>query len=422
MATTKNRDDFSLPTARLMAQRAGYICAYPDCRQLTVGPSESRKSGLTMVGIAAHITAAAPGGPRYDKALSPEERASEANGIWMCAIHGKQIDDNADRHSAVDLRRWKKQHEDWIFSRVANAENLLKHGVTTITIENVGPFKVRSTVKLGRHNVVFGTNGTGKTTLCQSLAMFSGGVNFEAFADRWRLFTQQTPTPIVEIAIAVRGAKTSVRFSEEPLSLSRQLKSRPGRLHVEVNGNVAGHWPLSLFNIIFLEKQDFKAGGVRDVFRRNLRHLAPQLGLTEDLVWDMLREELFCSTPLGFRIRRNGKYLAEVKTPDHSFFLPTENLSGSEHTFLLFDLTLKLIRSDPRQTPWLIIVDSSLFLGLDSARKQHLVRVLEEVDEPDIQSIVCVNYEKEAFAQDPAENEKWIGSSVIGDLTIHSFL
>jgi hypothetical protein len=90
MISAGGRDDFREPTLRLLAQRAGYICAYPDCRQLTIGPSVDRKSGLTMVGVGAHITAAAPGGPRYDGSLTAEERAGEANGIWMCQLHGKR--------------------------------------------------------------------------------------------------------------------------------------------------------------------------------------------------------------------------------------------------------------------------------------------------------------------------------------------
>ena len=94
MTSTSARDDFTKPTLRLMAQRAGYMCSYPDCRQLTIGPSDDRKSGLTMVGVGAHIAATSPEEPRYDGNLTPEERASEANGIWICQLHGKQIDDN----------------------------------------------------------------------------------------------------------------------------------------------------------------------------------------------------------------------------------------------------------------------------------------------------------------------------------------
>jgi len=64
-----------------------------------------------MIGVAAHITAAAAGGERYDAALSSTERKSASNGIWMCAIHGKWIDDNASVATADKLRSWKRDHE-----------------------------------------------------------------------------------------------------------------------------------------------------------------------------------------------------------------------------------------------------------------------------------------------------------------------
>jgi hypothetical protein len=82
---------------------------------MTVGPSEDRRSGLSMVGVAAHNTAAAPGGPRYDAGMSIAERSSENNGIWMCQTHGKLIDDNPSTHTVEEIRRWKRQHEDWFF-------------------------------------------------------------------------------------------------------------------------------------------------------------------------------------------------------------------------------------------------------------------------------------------------------------------
>jgi len=61
-----NRDEFSPGTKDLLAKRAGYMCAFPGCRRLTVGPSEDRATQTTMVGVAAHITAGSARGPRYD--------------------------------------------------------------------------------------------------------------------------------------------------------------------------------------------------------------------------------------------------------------------------------------------------------------------------------------------------------------------
>lgn len=64
-----------------------------------------------MTGVAAHIVAAAKRGPRSDPSLSAEQRRSEANGIWMCAIHAKWIDDNPSLATVAKLQEWKAAHE-----------------------------------------------------------------------------------------------------------------------------------------------------------------------------------------------------------------------------------------------------------------------------------------------------------------------
>src|SRR3984893_4401229 len=74
----KMRDDFIKPVVEALAKRVGFVCSNPSCEQLTVGPQEET-SGTITIGVAAHITAAAPGGPRYDPALSSDERRSITN-------------------------------------------------------------------------------------------------------------------------------------------------------------------------------------------------------------------------------------------------------------------------------------------------------------------------------------------------------
>ena len=178
------RDGFLQSTKRQIGERAGYMCSFPNCRQLTIGPSDDRVSGTSMIGVAAHITAASVGGSRYDSALTPEDRSSEHNGVWVCQTHGKMIDDNSSIYSVDEITRWKKQHEDWIFSHLANAENYLKDGISRISLKDVGIFGGRVDIKLGRYNVIYGANATGKSTLCEAIAAFSGQANYNRFANR----------------------------------------------------------------------------------------------------------------------------------------------------------------------------------------------------------------------------------------------
>ena len=104
------RDDFSIPTARKLAERVGFNCSNPDCEAVTVGPGSEKGSSM-KVGMAAHITAASPGGPRYNANLSPRERKSGENGIWLCTICGKAVDADESGHTVGQLRQWKRRAE-----------------------------------------------------------------------------------------------------------------------------------------------------------------------------------------------------------------------------------------------------------------------------------------------------------------------
>ena len=64
---SNNRDDFSISTKALLANRVGLRCSNPNCRKLTCGANDDL-SKITNIGVAAHICAAAKGGPRYTKA------------------------------------------------------------------------------------------------------------------------------------------------------------------------------------------------------------------------------------------------------------------------------------------------------------------------------------------------------------------
>lgn len=104
------RDEFSSPTKDLLARRVGFRCSNPGCRQPTSGP-QAEPSGSVNIGVAAHITAASPEGPRYDATLTPEQRSAADNGIWLCQTDGKLVDNDAIRYTVEGLRDWKARAE-----------------------------------------------------------------------------------------------------------------------------------------------------------------------------------------------------------------------------------------------------------------------------------------------------------------------
>lgn len=102
------RDDFSLTTKKMLCDQVGGKCSNPDCRVITIGPSAD-DSKRTTIGVAAHITAASEGGPRYDPGLTPKERRAAENGIWLCQNHAREIDANEVKYSVAKLKGWKQR-------------------------------------------------------------------------------------------------------------------------------------------------------------------------------------------------------------------------------------------------------------------------------------------------------------------------
>jgi hypothetical protein len=116
LATSSDRifrdmaDDFSEPVKRALASRVGNLCSNPECRALTSGPQEDPAKALN-IGVGAHITAASPGGARYDADLLPEERSGPSNGIWLCQNCAKLVDNDPPRFTVEILRAWKTAAE-----------------------------------------------------------------------------------------------------------------------------------------------------------------------------------------------------------------------------------------------------------------------------------------------------------------------
>ena len=78
-----------------------------------VGPSEESPDAITNIGEAAHICGAASGrgSRRYVASMTPEERASIDNAIWLCSDHAALIDRDEVTYTAEKLHEMKREHE-----------------------------------------------------------------------------------------------------------------------------------------------------------------------------------------------------------------------------------------------------------------------------------------------------------------------
>ena len=127
----RNRDDFSKTTIRILAERANQRCSNPDCQRITSGP-HSLSSKSSIVGIAAHICAASPGGKRYDPQMTSSERSDIENGIWLCEICAKLVDLDEIKYTAELLKKWKTDHEQAIAQELANSVKTDKRFVEAV--------------------------------------------------------------------------------------------------------------------------------------------------------------------------------------------------------------------------------------------------------------------------------------------------
>lgn len=105
---TRARDDFTPRVRKVLADRVAVRCSR--CEQTTSGPNSDPEKSVN-IGVAAHITAAAPGGPRYDASLSSEERKSAENGVWLCQTCAKLIDNDPELYPVEVLRERKRGAE-----------------------------------------------------------------------------------------------------------------------------------------------------------------------------------------------------------------------------------------------------------------------------------------------------------------------
>jgi hypothetical protein len=105
------RDEFSQKTRDTLRLRVANSCSNPECKILSLEPQKSNSSKVSDTGAAAHICAAAPGGPRYDPTMTAEARKSIDNAIWLCRHCSIKIDNDPVAYPIELLHQWKRNAE-----------------------------------------------------------------------------------------------------------------------------------------------------------------------------------------------------------------------------------------------------------------------------------------------------------------------
>ena len=179
------RATFSAQTRRLVAQRAGYRCSFPDCGRTTIGPAIDPDK-FVVSGEAAHIYGAALSGkgPRGSGNLSKSELESPQNAIWLCAYHSKLIDKNRGSDFSADtLHSYKSLHETRIAHEVSGIHTPFGW-VANFNVKSSPLFSDSFRIDFAKLNLIIGGNSVGKTALCEWIA----GTFNPKYLERWSGF------------------------------------------------------------------------------------------------------------------------------------------------------------------------------------------------------------------------------------------
>ena len=114
---SNKRDNFTQKTIEILRNRVAHRCSNPECRIVTTGPTTDPNK-VNSVGEAAHIYAAAPGGPRYNKSMTRLQRKSIDNAIWLCSNCADKIDKDSKRYPVELLNEWKKITEALSYTEI----------------------------------------------------------------------------------------------------------------------------------------------------------------------------------------------------------------------------------------------------------------------------------------------------------------
>ena len=126
-------NEFTEKTKQQLCRRVASRCGNPGCARVTTGP-HTDSEGAVSIGKAAHITACASGGPRYDASLTSGRRSSAENGIWLCSACHDLVDADPERYPTSLLRDWKRETEETVFGELEQERSTLSRRVSSLAV------------------------------------------------------------------------------------------------------------------------------------------------------------------------------------------------------------------------------------------------------------------------------------------------
>lgn len=398
------RDEFTLTTKRILAERAGQRCSNPDCGRSTAGPSDDVSGESTQLGKAAHITAASEGGPRYDPNLSPEKRSSPENGIWLCAECADRMDkrENEVQYPVELLRNWKKLHESATGTDFATMRNRAFYPVRKLTLIDFAGVQGEATINFGALTIFHGTSKLNKTV----------GELLRIFSDRERFERTRQPRsgstwnygriPITEDKSFVINVSTKKPRNFPPtgkirlcLSDSKEVIICAGTNDVSISigdtrlpvfssvinvVSIGGNFHQTVFGSPLSDEEPNTIGGLSRFFCISVGELK-----------DCIKGVPTNSSVFGYsyEIRDDSELYLKIRGNDD--FCSLGVLSGGEQNRFVLDLVIKIAMYLATVKPTVLTIDQSHIISLDQKGWAFFLEWVEKAMLP-FQVVVDRNY------------------------------
>ncbi len=329
------RHEFSAAVRRQIAERAGHQCSFPACNRRTVGGSADGRH-VSRSGYAAHVYSASSNGPRGQGGLSPEELRSADNGIWLCGVHAKLVDNHeGSEYPPEVLHSYKALHE----ARVALEHEGLYPPVGWLHEFTVGQnplFVPNQRFQFAKLNLFYGMNGTGKTALTEWITGFFDATRYS----RW-MKSRAVPIQAAMSVLNPRLQRLSVVVTQNDAAY-------------EIDGIPCAFVPLG-FNVIQLR--------LLPLGRDHVEWLSQVLGLPKAVIRGLAQE---VARAPGARIsnlrfeRDPGDDQKEVLRLDVKGAHPglmLNGLSGGEEATVVLELAIAAARLSGRYCPTLLVLE-----------------------------------------------------------------
>jgi len=350
------RDNFSVNIKFVLAQRAGYLCSI--CTQSTIGPSSESDTSVNLTGIAAHISAASPGGRRFDANLTSEQRSDISNGIWLCNTHADLIDGDEITYTTEYLKQVKANHEQKIQFKQSGITPE-RGAIVKIDFSNLGVVTKPVTMEFADKNIVVSNNGLGKTLMCEFLASLAN----KKFLKRW---TKRRSGEALNSYFNIYYFKNSLdKFS----------------IHIDINNTISyslNDSPIPILEtplrILYLRQSFWEfLRKISDEQRKELsliNLLASYFEISEkelvNVIHSIIRDKKIFVNDISFNDKEDDLLVKMSSRPESGRFRFWA-LSGGEQERVIIEIALKIAVYYAKFNSTVLIIDSNSISIIDSA-------------------------------------------------------